>query len=222
MTVIVHHLNNSRSQRILFLLEELGVAYEIKHYKRTALGTAPPDLTAVHPLGKSPVIQDGDLTIAESGAIIQYLVDYHDPEHKFKPAADDAAGNIQFNYWLHVSEGSLAPYLTFLVIFSKTLENVPFIISPIINAVFNRIKANLIHPSLQKQLAFVEVHLEKNDFFCGNSFTGADAMMSFSVEAALKRVPAFVGPKTRAWLEKVQARPTWAVALEKGGPYALM
>ncbi|KAI9356783.1 glutathione S-transferase domain-containing protein [Zopfochytrium polystomum] len=219
-SVIVHHLNNSRSQRILFLLEELKTPYTIKHYTRTAAGVAPPELEQVHPLGKSPVVEDGPHKLAESGAIVEYLLDKYDPASRFRPT--DAGDKLQYTFWLHFAEGSLMTPLLLSLVFGRLRSNVPWLIRPIIGAVADRVDALLIAPNLKKHFTYIESHLEKNDFFAGKEFSGADVMMVFGVEAGERRAAEWVGPKTREWLKKIHARPTWAAALEKGGPYEIL
>jgi glutathione S-transferase len=216
----LHHLNNSRSQRILWLLEELGVPYEIKRYERdqkTML--APPELKAVHPLGKSPVITDGDLTIAESGAIIEYLVDKYGPHLKPQAGTKDA---LRYTYWLHFAEGSAMTPLLFTLVFNK-IESapMPFFVKPIAKNISENVKAAFINPNLKSNFAYIESELEKSEWFAGSEFTAADVQMSFPLEAAAIRSD-ILGPKSRAWLNKIHARPAYKKALERGGEYSIL
>jgi glutathione S-transferase len=219
----VHHLNNSRSQRVLWLLEELGVPYEIKRYQRDPKTLfAPSSLKKIHPLGKSPVITDGDLTIAESGAIVEYLIERYGQGRLAPPAS--APAHRRYVYWLHYAEGSLMPLLVTKLIFSrlKTVP-VPFFVRPVIKAIVRNVNAGYLDPQLRQHLGFLEAELTKSAWFAGEEFSAADIQMSFPVEAAAAR--AGLGsdhPRLSAWLERVQARPAYRRALEKGGPFELL
>ena len=221
--ITVHHLNNSRSQRVLWLLEELGVPYTIKHYKRDAKTMlAPAALKKVHPLGKSPVITDGELTIAESGAIIEYLLERHGAG-RLAPAPGSPARR-RFTYWLHYAEGSLMPLLVMKLVFSrlKTVK-VPFFVKPVIKAIVGKVNSTFLDPQLKLHLGFLEGELTKSAWFAGEEFSAADVQMSFPVEAAAAR--SGLGsdfPRLSAWLERIQARPAYQRALEKGGPVELL
>lgn len=210
--ITVHHLENSRSQRVLWLLEELGLPYRIKHYARdpkTML--APPELKAVHPLGKSPVIVDDDtdtgapLVVAETGAIIEYLVEKADGRLG-APAHRDSA--LHYRHFLHYAEGSLMPPLLVKLV----LTRVP---------IFGGIAQKKIQPMIDVHLDFVESHLAARPWFAGDAMTAADVMMSFPLEAARSRAGLDASrPATIAWLDKIHARPAYQAALAKGGPYA--
>ena len=219
----VHHLNNSRSQRVLWLLEELEVPYEVKRYQRdlkTLL--APSSLKKVHPLGKSPVITDGELTIAESGAIIEYLVERHG-KGRLVPAPGTAARR-RYTYWLHYAEGSLMPLLVMKLVFRRiTTVPVPFFVKPVVRTIVKNVNAGFLDPQLRQHLGFLEAELTKNAWFAGEEFSAADIQMSFPVEAAAARGglgPDF--PRLHAWLERIQARPAYRRALEKGGPFEVL
>lgn len=219
--IIVHHLNNSRSQRILWLLEELGLEYEIKCYernKKTML--APPELKEVHPLGKSPVITDGDLTIAESGAIIEYLVNkYGKGELKPKEGTPEA---LRYTYWLHFAEGSAMTPLLFTLVFNKIDSSpMPFFAKPIIKAVTSKVRSTFINPNLNNIFDFVEKELSRSAWFAGPEFTAADIQMSFPLEAAHSRGGTF-GAKSKEFLQKIHARPAYKKALERGGEYQIL
>ena len=209
MTIIVHHLENSRSQRILWMLEELGLPYEVKRYernKKTML--APPELRRVHPLGKSPVIedtQDGNRVVAETGAIVEYLVGKADDRLGAPANRDDA---LRYRFWLHYAEGSLMPPLLVKLV----LMRVP---------IFGKMAQKRIQPMIDVHLDYVEAELAQRAWFAGNEMTAADVMMSFPLEAARSRGGLDGSrPHTIAWLDKVHARPAYQRALEAGGPYA--
>ncbi len=218
--VVVHHLNNSRSQRILWALEELNVPYEVKRYerdKKTSL--APASLKKVHPLGKSPVITDKDITVAESGAIIEYLgqsygtngfiPDINSPEYR------------QYIYWLHFAEGSLMPPLLLKIVFDKVKSGpMPFFIRPIAKEISRKVMSSYVSPNIKGNLAFIEDHLKSNEWIAGDNMTGADIQMSFPLEACVASgVAGSQYPKIIAYVKRIHARPAYKKALEVGGPY---
>jgi glutathione S-transferase len=216
--VTVHHLNNSRSQRVLWLLEELGLPYEIIRYQRQPNMLAPPELRAIHPLGKSPVITDRGNTIAESGAIIDYIVKTYGGGRLIPP--DESAEQLRYTYWLHYAEGSAMTPLLLKLIFSLMPRRAPFFIRPIVNAISSKALATLVTPQLKQHMAFWETELSKSAWFAGSEFTAADIQMSFPLEAAAARGGLAEGhPKAMAWLTKIHARPAYQRALEAGGPY---
>ena len=222
--IVVHHLNNSRSQRVIWLLEELGVDYEIKRYQRdpkTML--APKSLLKVHPLGKSPVITDGDLTIAESGAIIEYLIDRYDVESKLAPALGTPT-RLRYTYWLHFAEGSaMSPLLMKLVFNHIEKAPMPFFAKPIAKAISKKTKASFIDPQIKAHLDYVESELEKSTWLAGGRLTGADIQMSFPLEAAAARGGLDDSyPKIIAYLKRIHARAGYKRALERGGEYSLL
>ncbi|RDE06481.1 glutathione S-transferase family protein [Sphingomonas aracearum] len=204
--MIVHHLENSRSQRVLWMLEELGLPYEIKRYERNKeTMLAPPELRRVHPLGKSPILEDDGRTIVETGAIVDYLVDKADGKLG-PPAHRDAV--LRYRQFLHYAEGSVMPPLLVLLV----LGRIPLLGKP---------AAKRIQPMIDVHLDYIESELAQRPWFAGDTLTGADIMMSFPLEAARSR--AGLGPSrphTIAWLDKVHARPAYQAALAKGGPYA--
>ena len=221
--IIVHHLNNSRSQRILWLLEELGLEYDIKRYQRdpkTML--APPELRQIHPLGKSPVITDGDLTLAESGAIIEYLVDRYG-NGRLLPAAG-TPDRLRFTYWLHYAEGSVQPMLLMKLIFDRIEKApMPFFARPIAKAIAQKTKISFIEPNIDRHLDYMETELGKTAWFAGQEFTAADIQMSFPLEAAVSRGGLDAKrPKLMAFLERIHARPAYKKAIERGGEYQLL
>jgi glutathione S-transferase len=222
--ITVHHLNNSRSQRIIWLLEELGVDYEIKLYERdpqTML--APKSLLKVHPLGKSPVITDGDIVVAESGAIIEYLIERYDIEKKLSPTPGSPT-RLRYTYWLHFAEGSaMSPMLMKLVFGQIEKVSMPFFAKPIAKAISKNVKKTFIHPQINAHLEFVESELGKSTWLAGGRLTGADIQMSFPLEIAEA-----LGlldekfPKILAYLKRIHARAGYKRALERGGEYNLL
>jgi glutathione S-transferase len=215
----VHHLDNSRSQRVLWLLEELGTPYQIKHYRRdpkTML--APAELRAVHPLGKSPVITDGDATIAETGAIVEYLVDRADG--RCRPPAGTPE-RLRWTYWLHYAEGSLMSPLLLKLVFDVMPGRSPLILRGLVRGIATRAKVQFIAPQLTRHFDFIENALNQTEWFAGSEFSAADVMMSFPLEAGASRAGAFENrPRLKAFVERIQARPAYKAALDKGGPYA--
>jgi len=206
--ITVHHLNNSRSQRILWLLEELGLEYQIKPYQRDAKTMlAPPELRAVHPLGKSPVVSDGDLTLAESGAIIEHLSDRYGAG-RIAPAFGSPE-RLPYLYWLHFAEGSAMPPLLLKLIFDRVKSSAPYVVRPVARAIANKALKSFVLPNIERNLDFMESELRKTEWFAGNAFTSADIQMSFAVEAA----------RMRGGLDE---KPAYRRALERGGKYDLL
>lgn len=219
--ITVHHLENSRSQRVLWLLEELELPYEIELYKRDAkTSLAPASLLQVHPLGKSPVITDGEVTVAESGAIIEYLVERHGGG-KLKPAAgsDEA---LRYTYWLHFAEGSAMPMLVMTLVFDKVSNApMPFFVKPIARAISGKVMSGFVAPNVERQLDFMEDELKRSTWFAGKDFSAADIQMSFPLEAAAQRAGLDAQrPKLAAFLKRIHARPAYRAALKRGGPYS--
>jgi glutathione S-transferase len=205
MSLVVHHLNNSRSQRVLWALEELGLAYEIRHYQRDAVtNLAPPELKAVHPLGKSPLLEDSGTVIEESGAIIQYLLDTYG-KGRFQPApgTPEALKHLQ---WMHFAEGSaMTPIL--LQLYTSRLGDAAAPLAPRINE------------QLASHFGYLENELRPSGYFIGDDLTGADMMLSFPAEIAVMQGHGAAYPKLAAFVAAMHARPAWKVAREKGGPY---
>ncbi len=218
--ITVHHLNDSRSQRVLWLLEELGVPYEVKRYQRDAKTMlAPPELRAIHPLGKSPVLDDGDARLAETGAIIEYLLETH-PGSGLRPAPGTEAGR-RFTYWLHYAEGSAMTPLLLKLIFTAIPKRVPFLARGVAKGISKAMNANMIDPQLAAHTAYWEAELTRSAWFAGDVFSAADIMMSFPVEAAGSRMGYGADkPRLKAFLETIHARPAYQRALERGGPYS--
>lgn len=221
--IVVHHLNNSRSQRVLWLLEELGLAYEVKRYERdrkTML--APPELRAVHPLGKSPVITDGDLTVAESGAIVEYLIERYG-NGRLQPTPGTPA-YLRYRYWLHYAEGSAMSPLLLKLVFDKIEKSpMPFFAKPIAKAISGKAKSSFITPQINTHLDYMESELSKSNWFVGDEFTGADVQLSFPLEAAAARGGLDASrPRLMAFLQRIHARPAYKKALERGGEYSIL
>ena len=225
--IVVHHLNNSRSQRVLWLLEELGLPYEVKRYERdpkTML--APPELRAVHPLGKSPVLTDGKLTLAESGAIIEYLVEMYGNADSCAMLAPEhgTPDYLRYRYWLHYAEGSLmSPLLLKLVFDTVETSPMPFFIKPIAKAISGRTKSSFITPQLATHLDYLEAELGKSLWFVGKEFTAADVQLSFPLETAAARGGLDASrPLLMAFLRRIHDRPAYQRALERGGEYSIV
>jgi glutathione S-transferase len=221
--ITVHHLENSRSQRILWLLEELGVPYELKRYARdpqTML--APAELRAVHPLGKSPVITDDGRTVAESGAIVEYLVMRYG-NGRLMPAPDTPE-RLRYTYWLHYAEGSaMAPLLLKLIFERLPRGPMPGLLRPLVRRIAGRVQSAFVDPQIKLHLDYLESELGRSVWFAGNEFTAADIQMSFPVEAAAARGGLDASrPRLWSWLERSHARPAYRRALDKCGRYELM
>ncbi len=220
--ITVHHLENSRSQRVLWLLEELQLPYKVKRYerdKKTML--APPELKRVHALGKSPVIADGKTTVAETGAIVEYLLDRAGTSG-LRPQPGTAEF-LRYRYWLHFAEGSAMPPLLMKLVFDRIANTpMPFFVKPVAKAIVKQVMAGFITPNLVAQLNYMEAELADRDWFAGADFTAADVMMSFPLEAAAQRagLDATSCPRLHGLLQRMQARPAYRRALDKGGPYA--
>ena len=220
--VVVHHLNNSRSQRVLWLLEELAVPYEVRRYERDpATMLAPKALRAVHPLGKAPVIMDGDVTVAETGAVIEYLLDTYGEGRLRPPPGPERR---RFTYWLHYAEGSAMPPLLLMLVAGRIAgPQVPWFIRPFARRISAGLRQKLIDPQLRLHLDFMERELADRDWFAGAEFTAADVQMSFPLEAAAARGGLNPDrPRLWAWLDRIHARPAYRRALAAGGPYALL
>lgn len=215
--ITVHHLNNSRSQRVLWLLEELEVEYEIKFYKRDAkTNLAPSTLKLIHPLGKSPVITDGEITVAESGAIIEYLIETYGKH--LKPDAGSQAWR-QYTYWMHFAEGSLMPPMVAKLVFDKVRAKTPMLFKPIAKKIADGVMEGYYSPISQANMAYVNTHLGNNIWFAGGELSGADFQMSFPLEASVARGVGKAFPEIEKFVSRVHQRPAYQRALEKGGQY---
>ena len=218
--IIVHHLNNSRSQRVLWLLEELGLPYEIVRYQRdpkTML--APRELRAIHPLGKSPILQDGEVTLAESGAIVEYLLERYG-QGRLKPAVGSPDW-LRFIYFLHYAEGSAMPPLLLKLVFVRMeTAPVPFFAKPVARMLAKGAQKAFVDPQLKLHLDYLEGEIGKSAWFAGEAFTAADIQMSFPMEAAASRGGLDASrPKLHDFLQRIHARPAYQAALAKGGKY---
>lgn len=218
--IIVHHLNNSRSQRVLWLLEELNIPYEIKRYERDPKTIrAPKSLREVHPLGKSPVITDGGITVAESGAIIDYLIRTYAKDTLLPE--ESSAEFRDYQYWMHFSEGSLMPPMLMRMLFEKVKTSpMPFFIKPVAKMIADKVLSTFVNPEITLNMGFVDKHLGSHTWFAGDNLTGADFQMSFPLEASV--AAGAIGnkyPNIHAYVKRFQARSAYLKALEKGGDY---
>ena len=246
--ITVHHLSSSRSQRIIWLLEELGVEYQVKRYERLPTMLAPPELKKIHPLGKSPVITDGDVTVAESGqlhrpvstqrvdfagniqsmvrlhagAIVEYLVSEYG-NGRLIPPQSAKQDRLKYTYWLHFSEGSAMPLVVMMLLFTKAPNSAPFFIRPLVRYIFGTVLTSFVQPGLKRNAVYMEGELNKSQWFAGNDFTAADVEMSFPVEAMAERgINMSDFPKLAGYLGAIHARPAYKRALETGGEYHLL
>ena len=223
--ITLHHLETSRSQRILWLLEELQLPYELKVYARDkATRLAPPELKKIHPLGKSPVLTDNGEVLAESGAIIEYLVETYGQQAngglaQLQPAPGTPA-HRQCRFWMHYAEGSLMNWLVMKLVFSTIpTQPMPFFVRPVARGLCAKVQQQLIDPNLATALAFIEEHLGSHAWFAGSDISMADFQMSFAVEALLSRASqAGACPNLQAYLARMRARPAYQRALARGGP----
>jgi glutathione S-transferase len=216
--ITVHHLNNSRSQRILWLLEELSVPYSVVHYERdpdTLL--APPALAKVHPLGKSPVIVDGAHVIAESGAIVDYIIDIFGQGRLIPPPGSNE--RLQYTYWLHFAEGTAMPPLLMALVFGEIPKRMPAIIRPLGRAINKGVRRGFLQPMLDAHMALMQTQLATAAWFAGPEFTAADIMMSFPIETANAHFGLAGHPALQTWLTRIHQRPAYRAALITGGPY---
>jgi len=221
--IIVHHLENSRSQRVLWLLEELGVDYDVKLYKRDAeTSLAPQSLKDIHPLGKSPVLEDNGLIIAETGAIVEYLVENYGAGAFAPPPGSPE--RLRYTYWMHFAEGSAMTQLLLKLFFTRIKETkMPFFAKPIARNIADRVLDGYVEPNISAQLNYMETELGKTEWFAGDKISGADIMMSFPLEGASARGTLSTKfPRLTAFLATIHERPAYKRALERGGPYELL
>ena len=220
--IVVHHLENSRSQRVLWLLEELGLPYRVEHYKRDpATMLAPAELRAVHPLGKSPVVSDDGRVVAESGAIIEYFVERHG-QGRLRPA-EGSPERLRYTYWLHFAEGSAMPPLLMKLVADSIERRAPWIVRPVAAGIARKMRSTLVTPNIERQLAFMESELRERPWFAGTDFSAADIQMSFPLEAAAARGGLDARyPKLQDFLARIHGRPAYQRAIEAGGPYRLL
>ena len=217
MTITVHHLNQSRSQRILWLLEELEQPYEIVRYQRNPKTLlAPPELKRIHPLGKSPVVVMDSEVLAESGAIIETLVERFGAQHLSAPPG--TADFARYRYWLHYAEGSAMPPLLLKLVFDRVASApMPFFAKPIARAIAAKAMSNFIGPQITLHLAYLESELERRDWFAGDAFSAADVQLSYPLEAAQARAGLNGNdhPHLVAWLTRIRGRPAYQRALAR-------
>jgi glutathione S-transferase len=220
--ITVHHLERSRSQRVLWLLEELGLPYELERYARhpkTML--APRELRAIHPLGKSPVISDGVNTVAESAAILEYLLDRHDREgpERLRPAPDTPA-YLRYRYFLHYAEGSLMPLMLLTLVFARMPKGpLPFFLKPLVRRIAAQGLEQFVGPQVGLHLAFLERELDGKRWLLGDALSAADIQLSFPLEAAAVRGGLDARyPNLAAYLQRIRERPAYQRALAAGGP----
>ena len=221
--LIVHHLENSRSQRVLWLLEELGVDYDVKRYERDKMTSlAPPEMKKIHPLGKSPTIEDNGKIIAETGAMIDYLLDYYG-DGRLRPATGTDEFE-RYRYWLHYSEGSAFPPLLLKLILTRMASaKMPFFVKPIAKKMAQGALDGFVDPQLKLHFDYIEAELGKSEWFAGADFTGADIIMSFPLEAAASRGAVNnKAPNIAAFLKRIHTRAAYQKALERGGPYGIV
>lgn len=215
----VHHLNNSRSQRVLWLLEELGTPYEIVRYERDPKTMrAPGSLRDVHPLGKSPVITDGDLTVAETGTVVEYILQTCGEGRFTGPAGP--AGHWLYRHWMHYAEGSAMPPLLIKLLFGKMESDAPGFLKPFLKPVLARVNERFLGPELKAHADYWEAAVKETGWFAGDEISAADIMMSFPVETAAARIGCEDRPALQDFLTRIHARPAYQRALERGGPYA--
>ena len=218
--IVVHHLEKSRSQRVLWLLEELGLPYEVQRYARDPVTSlAPPSLMAVHPLGKSPVVVDGGQVLAESGAIIESLVARFDADGRLAPPPGTPE-RLRYTYWMHYAEGTLMPLLVLSLIL-KRIERAPLLVRPVAKAISARVGKGYLWPNLRLNQEHVERALADGSWFAGSHFSAADIQMSFPIEALVSRGKGGL-PNCRDFLDRIHARPAYQRALETGGPFELL
>lgn len=220
--IVVHHLNSSRSHRIIWLLEELSLPYEIVRYHRDASTMlAPEQLKKIHPLGKAPVLSDDGMVIAESGAIIEYLVEKYDAGCRLQPALGTRE-RLGYRYWLHYAEGSLMPYLVMSLVFSRIPKSpMPFFVRPVAQGICRKVRDSFLAPQIGNHLDFIEDHLSRSRWFAGSEFSAADIQMSFPLEAAMTR-QAGDYPRVSGFLQDIHARPAYKRAVERAGALTIL
>lgn len=215
----LHHLENSRSFRILWLLEELNVDYQLTCYQRNKAFRAPESLKKIHPLGHTPILEVNDQALIESGFIIEYLLKNYDTEQQFKPADDNEAAWEAYTFWLHFAEASIMPLLVMRLVFTKVVEKSPRLIRPVSKSIRKQVENNMINTSLTKMLLMMEDRLQDNHWFAGTEFSAADIQMHFAVAAAnagegLDRIKY---ANIIIWLKRCQEREAFKRAEAKGG-----
>lgn len=215
----LHHLENSQSIRILWLLEELGIPYEMKMYDRDKKsGLAPDDYKKVSPLGTAPVITDGDLVLAETNAIIDYILDTYG-DGKLRPVVGTSE-HVPYLFWYHASQGSFQPLLTTTFVLNVMVSRAPFFVRPIIGGAVETLNKAFFQPRLTSLLGEIEKQLSKTTWFAGEELTAADIVMGYSMEVAALRAGMEKNyPNAKRFLDAMHARPAYKRAVEKDGKY---
>lgn len=212
--IVLHHLELSRSTRVLWALEELGLDYEIKTYKRDKNFRADPALKEVHPLGKSPVVQVDGMALAESAAILEHLVEMGDGT--LRPQTPQERQQVR--YWLHFAEGTLMPTLLMSLVHGTAIDKVPFLIRPVVKGILGTIDGAFTNPEIIRNMGFVEQTLSTQPWLAGDNFTAADIQMSYGLQAGVKRAPTGQSyPNIQAYIQRFEARPAYKKAVEIGG-----
>lgn len=217
----IYHLENSRSQRIIWLAQELGLEYEVVRFNRDKkTNLAPKEFMDIHPLGKAPVIDDGGVIVAESGAIIEYLVNKYDVEYKLHPQQEEA--NFKdYIYWLHFAEGSLMSPLVMRYIHLNAYKKTPLIFKPVAKLIFSAIDAGYLNKHISTLFSYIESHLDSHRYFLGESLSAVDIMMSFPLEAAISgRINRSDYPRIVEYINTIQSNENYQEAIRVGGPYA--
>ncbi|MGP5302017.1 glutathione S-transferase [Psychrobacter celer] len=215
----LHHLANSRSFRIIWLLEELNTDYELTCYERNRAYRAPDSLKKVHPIGHAPMLEVNDRVLIESGFIIEYLIKHYDTDKQFKPADDNEAAWEAYTFWLHFAEASLMPLLVMRLVFSKVVDQSPMLIKPVSKKIQSQVEKNMISSSLDSMLGMMEQHLQDNHWFAGSEFSAADIQMHFAVVGANAGSGLDSSKYTNIlnWLKRCEEREAFKRAEEKGG-----
>ncbi|MGO3217988.1 glutathione S-transferase [Psychrobacter celer] len=215
----LHHLANSRSFRIIWLLEELNTDYELTCYERNRAYRAPDSLKKVHPIGHAPMLEVNDRVLIESGFIIEYLIKHYDTDKQFKPADDNEAAWEAYTFWLHFAEASLMPLLVMRLVFSKVVDQSPMLIKPVSKKIQSQVEKNMISRSLDSMLGMMEQHLQDNHWFAGSEFSAADIQMHLAVVGANAGSGLDSSKYTNIlnWLKRCEEREAFKRAEEKGG-----
>ncbi len=220
--ITLHHLENSRSFRILWLLEELGLEYKlVQHRRDPETSAAMADYKDLHPLGKAPILIDGDKILIESGAIMEYLIDHHS-DGQLRPGTDDEE-RYRYNYWMHAAEGSVMNLITLALFLNRMESRAPFFVRPFIKPVTRAVRSGYVNPNLQKTLLYTEQELGRYAWFAGDMFSGADIMMSFVMMAMAARGGLDEQyPNCQRWVRQMEQRPAFQRAMEKNGEMRLL
>lgn len=211
--LVLHHLEHSRSIRILWALEELGVDYQVQYYQRLPNMSAPPELKKIHPLGKAPILTDKDKVIAESAVILNYLQKNYDTQQQFKPQKEEDAE--QYDYWMHYAEGSFMPYLVFTLVLQRMNHQAPFVVRPMTKGIGHQLQKQFIQPRLNDHIAFIEQYLSQHPYFAGEQFSFADIQMAFALQGLVTLYPDYPLPQIRAYLQRLNERAAYRIAQQK-------